>query len=100
MASSPWLLAAAAGLLLIAGVLMALYRRFVMRPAVQETTADDALLLAFLLVLAVEGFVLQAMRLALTQDGWSGWSLARKGLGIPNGGDTLPIEAPTPPRCV
>jgi Fe-S oxidoreductase/nitrate reductase gamma subunit len=63
-----------AGLLLIAGVLMALYRRLVAPVATQDTSADDIVLLAFLLVLAVQGFTLQALRLAVQHDPWGPWS--------------------------
>jgi Fe-S oxidoreductase/nitrate reductase gamma subunit len=63
-----------AGLLLIAGVLMALYRRLVAPVATQDTSADDIVLLAFLLVLTVQGFTLQALRLAVQHDPWGPWS--------------------------
>ena len=62
------------GLMLIVGVMMALYRRYVSRPAIQETAADDVILLAFLLVLTVQGFVLQSIRLAVEQPAWAAWS--------------------------
>ena len=64
----------AAGLLLIAGVVMAFYRRMVTRPATQQSSGDDLLLLAILLVLAVQGFALQGLRLALAHDPWAAWS--------------------------
>ncbi len=62
------------GLLLILGTSMALYRRLVLRPATQQTSGDDLLLPATLLILAVQGFVQQALRLAMTQDPWAAWS--------------------------
>lgn len=62
------------GLLLIAGVAMAMYRRLVLRPSNLETSGDDLLILAFLLALAVQGFALQGLRLAMTQDPWAAWS--------------------------
>jgi len=65
-----------AGLLLLGGVGMALYRRLVLRPATQQTSGDDLLLLCFLLLLAVQGFSVQALRLALTRDTWAAWSFA------------------------
>ncbi|MBI4188915.1 MAG: 4Fe-4S dicluster domain-containing protein [Betaproteobacteria bacterium] len=64
----------AAGLLLIAGVVMAFYRRLVLRPATQQSSGDDLLLLVFLLVLAIQGFALQCLRLAITRDPWAAWS--------------------------
>ena len=63
-----------AGLLLIAGVIMAFYRRLVLRPATQENSGDDMLVLGFLALLAVQGFAVQGMRLALTRDPWAAWS--------------------------
>uniref|UniRef100_A0A831TG11 (Fe-S)-binding protein n=1 Tax=Thermorudis peleae TaxID=1382356 RepID=A0A831TG11_9BACT len=63
-----------AGLLLIAGVLMALVRRLVLRPVTLESSADDLVVLTFLLVLSVQGFVLQALRLAVERDPWAAWS--------------------------
>ncbi len=79
-----------AGAMLIAGVLMAFYQRLVRRPNVKDTTADDVVLLAFLLVLAVQGFTLQALRLAVVQDPWGPWSFVSYPLslslrGLPTG---------------
>jgi Fe-S oxidoreductase/nitrate reductase gamma subunit len=62
-----------AGLMLIAGVLMASWRRSRKR-ATQDTTSDDLVLLGLLLILALQGFALQALRLALVSDPWAGWS--------------------------
>lgn len=63
-----------AGLLLIIGVLMMLVRRLVLRPSTLETSADDLLVLALLLLLGVQGFILQALRLAVERDPWGAWS--------------------------
>lgn len=63
-----------AGLLLIVGSLAALYRRYVLRPATLETTGDDVVILAFLVVLGVQGFAVQALRMAVTEDPWGPWS--------------------------
>ena len=63
-----------AGLMLILGVLMAFWRRLVWRPATLESSADDLVLLAFLLLLSVQGFVVQALRLAVERDPWAAWS--------------------------
>ena len=72
----------AAGLLLIAGVAMAFYRRLVLRPATQENSADDLLLPAFLALLAVQGFAVQGLRLAMTQDPWAAWSFVSYPLAL------------------
>ena len=62
------------GLLLLAGIALALHRRLVLKPATQESTADDILILVWLAVLVVQGYVLQALRLAMTHDPWAAWS--------------------------
>ena len=71
-----------AGLALIVGVLLAMYRRYVRRPSTQDTTGDDLVILSFLLVLSVQGFVLQALRLAVTQDPWAAWSFVSYPLAL------------------
>ena len=62
------------GLLLLTGIALALYRRMVLKPATQESSADDGLILVWLAVLVVQGYALQALRLALTLDPWAVWS--------------------------
>ncbi len=63
-----------AGTMLIVGVLMAYFRRYVFRERIQESAPDDIIILGFLLVLSVQGFVVQALRLAVVQDPWERWS--------------------------
>jgi len=63
-----------AGLLLLAGIAMALYRRLVLKKPTQQTSSDDLLVLAWLGVLVIQGYVAQALRLALTHDPWAAWS--------------------------
>src|SRR5690606_1177862 len=63
-----------AGLMLIVGVLMAYFRRYITRERIQETAPDDTIILGFLLMLSVQGFVVQALRLAVVQDPWERWS--------------------------
>jgi Fe-S oxidoreductase/nitrate reductase gamma subunit len=79
-----------AGLMVIVGVLMAVYRRYILRPATVETAPDDVILLALLVVLVVQGFVVQALRLAVEQDPWASWSyvsypMAALFQGLPEG---------------
>ena len=71
------------GTMLIAGVLMAFYRRYVMKPDYQETAPDDQLVLVFLMLLAIQGFVVQALRLAVEQDPWGPWSWVSYPLSMP-----------------
>ncbi len=61
------------GLMLVLGVLMAFVNR-ARRLRTQDTTADDLALLAMLLVITVQGFALQGLRLATLGDPWALWS--------------------------
>jgi len=68
------------GLALIAGLVLAFYRRYVMKPKKLETPYpptfgfDSAYLLLILLGVAVTGFVAEAARLAAQKLPWSAWS--------------------------
>ncbi len=63
----------AAGVALIGGVLMAFINR-ARHPRTKQTTSDDLVLLVLLLVLTLQGFALQGLRLAAINDVWAGWS--------------------------
>ena len=69
-----------AGLLLLLGVAVAAYRRYVARPkrlvnALSSTyTRDDAYALAVLATIAVTGFMIEGLRLAVVQPWWAVWS--------------------------
>ncbi len=57
------------GLLFVAGLLMALYRRYLQGlPKFRSSMTDDAVVLWTLLALGLTGFLLQALRLAGTAD--------------------------------
>jgi Fe-S oxidoreductase/nitrate reductase gamma subunit len=62
-----------AGIMLIAGVLMAYWRRGQKRRTM-DTTLDDLTLLGILLILTLQGFALQALRISAEHDPWAGWS--------------------------
>ncbi len=55
------------GLMLIAGVALAAYRRYVVRPPRLNTMLENGVLLALLLSQALSGFLLQALRMAATE---------------------------------
>ena len=63
------------GILVLAGLLVAGYRRYVLRPRTLERhDPADALLLGSLFLIALTGFGLEGMRLAATHDQWAAWS--------------------------
>lgn len=62
------------GLLAIAGVLLALGRRTVIKPSSCLNNPDDFIILVFLLTILISGFVLESLRIAATGDPWAAWS--------------------------
>lgn len=65
-----------AGLILTAGLLWAGVRRYIQRIPRLETKGEDALVLVWLLVVVISGFLLEALRLASEQPPWRDWSFA------------------------
>jgi Fe-S oxidoreductase/nitrate reductase gamma subunit len=62
------------GLVLI-GLGIAVYRRYLIRPpTLGKREPTDALLLGSLLMITLTGFGLEGLRLAVTHDQWAGWS--------------------------
>ncbi len=61
------------GVVAVAGVLMAIWRRYVTRPSRLDNTLDDAVILWGLLVVLVSGYILQGLRIAATNDPWTAW---------------------------
>jgi len=83
------------GLLLIIGIIMALYRRYIQRPERLDNRLEDLIALLLLLALAVSGFIVEGLRIAATElktsPEWAAWSpggyvlaLAFRGLGPPS----------------
>ena len=69
------------GLFFVVGLGLALYRRFVVRPARIDATPDFAAMLALLFVINLSGFVIEACRLAVVRPWWGPWSPAGWALG-------------------
>jgi len=64
-----------AGLFIIVGVLMAVYRRLVMRPKYLQNNWDDWFALGMLLLIALLGFTNEATRLLVVQPEWAVFSV-------------------------
>jgi Fe-S oxidoreductase/nitrate reductase gamma subunit len=66
------------GLLAIIGVLMALYRRYVMKPDRLDNKWEDLAALLIIIVVLISGFVLEGLRIAATEfqtnPDWAVWS--------------------------
>ncbi len=64
----------ALGLAAVIGVVMAMVRRYLIRPSRLDNRPDDLLILGGLLVVLVVGFVLEGIRMAAVPDEWEYWS--------------------------
>ncbi len=63
-----------AGGAILVGVLMAAFRRFVLRPKTLETRWDDTYALVLLALIPLVGFTLEATRLISAAPDWAVWS--------------------------
>lgn len=63
-----------AGVAIIAGVLMALFRRLVLRPASLPTHWDDLYALGLLLLIPLAGFTTEGLRILAISPPWANWS--------------------------
>ena len=68
------LLVDALGLAAVIGVVMAIVRRYLIRPRRLDNRPDDLLILGGLLVVLVVGFILEGLRMAAVPDSWEAWS--------------------------
>jgi Fe-S oxidoreductase/nitrate reductase gamma subunit len=75
------------GLLLLAGVVWALVRRYVQRVPRLERHLEDAVVPIGLLIVAVSGFLLEGTRLAAQMPPWARWSFVGFGIAglVPEG---------------
>jgi Fe-S oxidoreductase/nitrate reductase gamma subunit len=62
------------GLMLLTGLLWAIIRRYIQRVSRLERRLEDALLPAWLLLIALSGFLLEGFRLAARHPPWGSWS--------------------------
>ena len=63
-----------AGLFILIGVLMAAFRRYILKPKYLETHWDDGLALLLLFLIAFFGFTDEGIRLLVTRPAWAAWS--------------------------
>ena len=63
-----------AGAFILLGVLMAAFRRYVLRPKTLETHWDDTVALLLLFLIAFVGFTNEGIRLMVTNPPWAAWS--------------------------
>src|SRR5664280_691891 len=70
------------GLCVLVGILLALFRRYVLKPerlgykGKPDNTADDAIALLLIAGIIITGFVIEALRIYVTNPSWEVWSFA------------------------
>ncbi|HML33964.1 (Fe-S)-binding protein [Sporomusa sphaeroides] len=62
------------GLAAIMGIVMAMVRRYVLKPDRLDNKADDAFSLVLILLILITGFLLEGLRIAGTGDLWAAWT--------------------------
>jgi Fe-S oxidoreductase len=65
-----------AGIAILLGVIMAAFRRFVLRPKTLESSWDDYYALIMLTMIPLVGFLTEGARLVATSPTWAAWSPA------------------------
>lgn len=67
-----------AGILVLIGVIMAVYRRYIQKPERLNTILDDGIVMLFIVVILITGFIIEGLRQAVTEIGthpdWAVWS--------------------------
>ncbi len=71
------------GLLAIIGVLMAAYRRYILRPDRLDNKPDDAITLALIFFVLLTGFLIEGARLAVQPDPWAAWAFVGQWVAVP-----------------
>jgi Fe-S oxidoreductase/nitrate reductase gamma subunit len=64
-----------AGLLGIVGILMALVRRYIIRPDRLGTNTEQGVILMWILMILVTGFILEGLRIYSLKNSWEVWSV-------------------------
>lgn len=64
-----------AGLLAMAGILMALVRRYIIRPDRLSRSAEQGVILIWILIILVTGFMLEGLRIYSLKNSWEVWSI-------------------------
>jgi Fe-S oxidoreductase/nitrate reductase gamma subunit len=63
-----------AGVMILAGILMAFFRRLILRPKYLETRWDDYYALSMLALIPLLGFTLEGTRMLAANPPWAAWS--------------------------
>jgi len=69
-----------AGVFVLLGAIVALWRRHVRRPPTLEATAADAWGFALLALIIITGFAVEGVRIGVTEDPWQGFSFVGRAI--------------------
>ncbi len=62
------------GVFAIGGLLLAAYRRLVLKPQHLPSKRDDAIIITLLLLILISGYTIEGLRIAVTRPAWALWS--------------------------
>ncbi|MEJ2537945.1 MAG: respiratory nitrate reductase subunit gamma, partial [Calditrichia bacterium] len=62
------------GILAIGGLLLAIYRRVVMKPVNLKSKKDDIVVITLFLIILLTGYVIEGLRIGVTKPAWAAWS--------------------------
>src|SRR5665648_838407 len=71
------------GLIAMIAIMVAAYRRYIIRPDRLDNKPDDAITLALLFTILLTGFVIQGVRIAAIGDPWAAWAFVGQWMAIP-----------------
>jgi Fe-S oxidoreductase/nitrate reductase gamma subunit len=71
-----------AGILILVGIAMAAYRRYVSKPVTLPNTVEDGLVLVLIAVMVVTGYLVEGLRIAVNGDPWKPLSFAGMGFSF------------------
>lgn len=76
-----------AGILVLAGIAMAAYRRYILKPETLPNTLEDGLVLALIAGMVLTGYFVEGLRIAVNGDAWKtlspvGWGISKLFTGI------------------
>jgi Fe-S oxidoreductase/nitrate reductase gamma subunit len=63
-----------AGAVVIIGVSMAAYRRYIIKPDSLDNAKNDGFVLLLILIILITGFIVEGLRIIGTNDAWAIWS--------------------------
>lgn len=80
------------GVFFLIGLILAFFRRLYIKPESLENTRSDFFVLSLLIIIALSGYMLEGLRLSITQVPWGKWSFFGFAISQFFAGSWLPTE--------